>query len=205
MVKFIAAGMVLTAGIVGLSVAIDSRSGTANAPRSPLAGPTADLRFRTDRGGCAEIKLRPQLAGRVARLLVKEGQIVQAGETLLELDDAEYVQDVALAEAELHLAKAQLQRLVHGAHGTQRAEAAAIYRAKLAELERAQLTRRRVRRPARHARRDGAGGRQLPDPRRGPRRRGRGGQCPSPMAQQSRPSRRGPNRDRADRGGQGPI
>ncbi len=75
---------------------------------------------------------------------MKEGQIVQAGETLLELDDAEYVQDVALAEAELHLAEAQLQRLVHGAHGTQRAEAAAIYRAKLAELERAQLTRRRV-------------------------------------------------------------
>ncbi len=38
MVKFIAAGMVLTAGIVGLSVAIDSRSGTANAPARPLPG-----------------------------------------------------------------------------------------------------------------------------------------------------------------------
>ena len=80
----------------------------------------------------------------MVKLRVKEGQFVEAGEVLLELDDAEYAQQAAAAEAELHLAEAQLERLVHGAHGKQRAEAAALYRAKQAELERAQLTWQRI-------------------------------------------------------------
>ncbi len=80
----------------------------------------------------------------MVKICVKEGQFVQAGQTLLELDDAEYAQDVAVAVADLHLAEAQLERLVHGAHGKQRAEAEALYRAKQAELERAQLTWQRI-------------------------------------------------------------
>ena len=95
-------------------------------------------------GTTPEIKLRPQVAGHVSKLCVKEGQLVRAGQVLLELDDAQQVQQVAEAKAELHLAEAQLERLVHGAEATQRAEAAALYRAKLAELERAQLSRRRI-------------------------------------------------------------
>jgi HlyD family secretion protein len=142
--RFILIGMALTVAIVGLSVAIDVQS------RAPDEGPKLDagrrLIFASGRieGATAEINLRPQLAGRVARICAKEGQIVQAGDILLKLDDAEHAQQVAVAEADLHLAEAQLERLVHGAHAKQRAEAAALYRAKLAELERAQLTWRRI-------------------------------------------------------------
>ncbi len=78
------------------------------------------------------------------KIAVKEGQYVKAGDVLLELDDSELIEEVAVAAAELHLAEAQLDRLVHGAHTKQRAEAAALHQAKLAELERAKLTWNRV-------------------------------------------------------------
>jgi multidrug resistance efflux pump len=142
--KFIAVGIVLTVAIVGVSLTIDFQS------RSPADRPPPDnapqLIYASGRieGATAEIKLRPQLAGRITSIAVKEGQFVHVGEVLLALDDAEYVQDAAVAEAEFHLAEARLERLVHGAHAKQRAEAAALYRAKSAELERARLTWQRI-------------------------------------------------------------
>jgi multidrug resistance efflux pump len=142
--KFILAGVVLTVAIVGLSVAVDIQS-RPSAERTPadVATRLISASGRIE-GATPEIKLRPQLAGRVAKIVVKESQLVKAGDVLLELDDAELVQEVAVAEAELHLAEAQLERLVHGAHAKQRAEAAALYQAKLAELERAKLTWKRI-------------------------------------------------------------
>jgi multidrug resistance efflux pump len=144
MVKLILTGTVLTIAIVGLSVAIDAQSRTPRERPVPDAGRRLICASGRIEGATPEIKLRPQLAGRVVKICVKEGQFVQAGEPLLELDDAQYALEVAVAEAELHLAEAQLQRLVHGAHGKQRAEAAALYRAKQAELERARLTWQRI-------------------------------------------------------------
>ena len=142
--KFILSGIVLTTAIVGLSVAVDLQSRSpAERPR-PETGPRLICASGRMEGATAEIKLRPQLAGRIAKILVKEGQLVRAGAVLLELDDAEYVQETAVAEAEFRLAEARLERLVHGAHAKQRAEAAALYRAKLAELERAKLSWRRI-------------------------------------------------------------
>jgi multidrug resistance efflux pump len=142
--KFILTGMVVTAAIVGISVAVDIQS-RPSAERPP-ADAAARLICASGRieGATPEVKLRPQLAGRVVKIAVKEGQFVKAGDLLLELDDADFVQDFAVAEAELHLAEAQLERLVHGAHAKQRAEAGALYQAKLAELERAKLTWKRV-------------------------------------------------------------
>jgi multidrug resistance efflux pump len=142
--KFILTGMILTVAIVGISVAVDFQS-RPSVERPPAdAAPRVICASGRIEGATPEIKLRPQLAGRVAKIAVKEGQFVKAGDVLLELDDAELVQEVAVAEAELHLAEAQLERLVHGAHAKQRAEAAALYQAKLAELERAKLTWKRV-------------------------------------------------------------
>jgi HlyD family secretion protein len=142
--KFILAGAVLTIAIVGLSMAIDVQSHSPDKHPAPVAESKLICASGRIEGASPEIKLRPQIAGRVVKISVKEGQTVQAGEALLELDDAQYVQEVAVAEAELHLAEAQLERLIHGAHGKQRAEAAALHRAKAAELERAQLTWRRI-------------------------------------------------------------
>jgi multidrug resistance efflux pump len=142
--KFIVTGMILTAAIVGLSVAVDFQSRpTEERHRADGAARLICASGRFE-GATPEIKLRPQLAGRIAKIAVKEGQFVKSGDVLLELDDSELVQEVAVAEAELHLAEAQLERLVHGAHAKQRAEAAALYQAKLAELERANLTWKRI-------------------------------------------------------------
>ncbi len=142
--KFILAGVVFTVVIVGLSVTLDLQSRSTVDRSSADAAPRVICASGRIEGATQETKLRPQLAGRIAHVLVKEGQFVQAGETLLELDDAEYVQQLAVVEAEVHLADAQLERLVQGAHVKQRAEAAALYRAKLAELERAKLSWRRI-------------------------------------------------------------
>jgi HlyD family secretion protein len=142
--KFIMAGVVLTVAIVGLSVAVDIQSRpAAERPRTDAAARLICASGRIE-GATPEIKLRPQIAGRVVNVAVKEGQLVKAGDVLLELDDAELVQEVAAAEAQLHLAQAQLERLVNGVHAKQRAEAAALYKAKQAELERANLTWKRV-------------------------------------------------------------
>lgn len=95
-------------------------------------------------GATPEIGLRPQLAGRVTQVLIREGQMVERGQILVQLDDDEYRQEVGLAAAEVELAEAQLARLVNGAQREQRDEAAALYQAKLAELEQAQLSQQRI-------------------------------------------------------------
>ena len=86
-------------------------------------------------GITSEIELRPQLAGRIVELPIEEGQLVEEGQTLLVLDDQQFRFEVALATAEVELAKATLAHLVNGAHPQERAEAAALYRAKLGELD----------------------------------------------------------------------
>jgi len=95
-------------------------------------------------GAGPETELRPQLAGRVVRVLVKEGDVVEENQVLLQLDDRRYRLAVALAAAEVELAEAQLERLLNGAHQDERSEAAALFRAKQAELERARLAWQRL-------------------------------------------------------------
>ena len=95
-------------------------------------------------GATPEIELRPRLSGRIVEILVEEGQTVRKGDVLLRLDAQQYQHAVSLAAAELALAEAQLQRLLNGARSQQRSEAKALYEAKLAELERAELSWERI-------------------------------------------------------------
>ena len=94
-------------------------------------------------GTTPEVDLRLQLEGRITKLLVEEGQLVREDDVLLCIDDAQLRHEVTAAEAEVELAQAQLERLENGARAEDRAEAAALYKAKLAEMERAQLDWRR--------------------------------------------------------------
>jgi multidrug resistance efflux pump len=130
--------------IAGLGVVIDAQS-RMPVHRPPRAEAASSI-YATGRieGATPEIELRPQLAGRVVRVPVAEGQRVARGEALVELDDAEYRQQVELAAADVELAEAELERLLNGAHPQERSEAAALYRAKLAEYERADETCRRL-------------------------------------------------------------
>ncbi len=130
--------------VVFLGLLIDAQSRTP--VRHPAEQPQPQSIFAPGRieGTTPEIELRPQLAAPVVEVLVEEGQLVRQGDVLLRLDDRQYRHQVALAGAELDLVKAQLQRLLNGARPQQRAEAKALYQAKLAELERAELSWERI-------------------------------------------------------------
>jgi RND family efflux transporter MFP subunit len=56
----------------------------------------------------AEASVAPKISGRIERLAVNLGDIVQRGQVIAELDDAEAQQAVAQAEAELAVAEANL-------------------------------------------------------------------------------------------------
>ena len=139
--------IILTAGVTlvaALGFMIDAQS---RIPPRRTEIPAGQYRISAPgrvEGTTPEIELRPRLEGRIVRLPVEEGQFVEEGETLLQLDDQQYRHEVALAAAKLALAEAELERLVNGAHNQERIEAAALCRAKLAELERAELAWKRI-------------------------------------------------------------
>ncbi|MBI5071067.1 MAG: biotin/lipoyl-binding protein [Deltaproteobacteria bacterium] len=96
-----------------------------------------------------EVELSAQEAGPIARLLVREGERVEAGRVLAVLEDGAQREAVALAEAERDEAEAALQRAVRGStpeelRQAEAEESAALARARLARSadERAQRLRR---------------------------------------------------------------
>ena len=139
--------ILLAAGVtvvVVLGLLIDAQSRTPVDRPAGQSEPQTIFASGRIEGTTPEIELRPRLSGRIVELLVEEGQVVRKGVVLLRLDDEQYRHQVALAAADLALAEAQLDRLLNGARSQQRAEAAALYRAKLAELERGELSWRRI-------------------------------------------------------------
>jgi HlyD family secretion protein len=78
-----------------------------------------------------ERRVVPEAAGRLARVLIEEGDRVEAGQVLAELVNAEEAARVALAEAQVAARRAELARLRAGARREERDEA----RAALAEAE----------------------------------------------------------------------
>jgi multidrug resistance efflux pump len=134
----LAAGTTL---VIVLTLLIDAPSQLPR--RAPPQTTSTELRkiFAAGRveGATPEIELRPRLAGRCLETLVQEGQLVEAGQVLLRIEDDQHRQQVALAAAELELSEAQLERLINGARREERDEAAALYNAKLAALKRAEL------------------------------------------------------------------
>ena len=86
-------------------------------------------------GATRDVRLRFEIPGRIIKLAVKEGDAVEAGTVLMQLDSEEFVHRVALKEAERKLAESQLNRLRNGAHEQERLEAQAILEARQAELK----------------------------------------------------------------------
>jgi len=143
MLKPIAITIAVTA-IVATGLFINDQSQSPAERPAPPTGPTMIYAAGRIEGASDEIQLRPQLAGKIERLLVSDGQQVEEGELLLQLDDAQYGYEAAQAEAILTQQTAALAKLINGARDLERQEAAALYRAQLADLERAQLSWRRV-------------------------------------------------------------
>ena len=105
----------VSAVLVAMAMVIDNTSQVrANRFEAPTRQSAISAVGRIE-GASIEIELRPELPGRISQVLVHEGQTVEAGAVLLRLDNRQYRQEVALAEAELALTRAELERLVNGA------------------------------------------------------------------------------------------
>lgn len=88
-------------------------------------------------GALEEVTVTAKLTGRVAAVLVKEGQRVQAGQVLVRLEDAEILAQVRQAEANYVAAKARLQLLERGARPEERAQVDAAVAQAQASLDNA--------------------------------------------------------------------
>ena len=143
MIKFILFALGISA-VIAMGMIIDAQSSPPAVRQVDHAQEFRIFALGRVEGLTPEIELRPQLTGRIVELPIKEGQFVEKGAVLLALDDQEYRYDVALATAEVELARATLDHLVNGAHPQERAEADALYRAKLGELNRAERAWKRI-------------------------------------------------------------
>jgi multidrug resistance efflux pump len=145
MIRFLALSFGV-ALIVLLGFLLEAQSQTPAPP--PQAPPESYKIFAPGRveGNTEEIELRPQTHGQIVSVLVREGDVVVAGQTLVQLDDAQHRHEVSLAESQLALAQAERSRLENGAWQFERDEAIALHSAKVAEMEQAQLSLTRTKR-----------------------------------------------------------
>jgi HlyD family secretion protein len=88
-------------------------------------------------GARPEIGLRPEVAGILTVLHVRENREVRQGDLLAELNNETQLHQVALAQAEVDLARAQLDRLKNGELPEKRKALAAIENAKRGAYEQA--------------------------------------------------------------------
>src|ERR1700687_2160413 len=92
-----------------------------------------------------EIRVSSELSGRLKAVRVEEGDRVQHGQVLAEIENDDYRARVAAAEAALAQREAELRRTVNGARTEERAEAEASKQAAKAVLDnsRSEAERRR--------------------------------------------------------------
>jgi multidrug resistance efflux pump len=88
-------------------------------------------------GARPEVDLRPEVAGTIAALHVRENAEVKQGDLLVELHNETQKAQVALAESDVAEAKAALERLRNGHRKEERQAAAATEKAQAAVCERA--------------------------------------------------------------------
>jgi ABC exporter DevB family membrane fusion protein len=115
-----------------LAVALLIALAACDAPDDPPAAPAAVTTSEIAAGGLIEPigeerVLIPETGGRLARVLIDEGDTVEAGELLAEIDNAAQQARVMQARAELARAEATLARLVAGPRREERAEATAAW------------------------------------------------------------------------------
>jgi multidrug resistance efflux pump len=109
----------------------------AAGPRLPASGESEVAANGVVEGARPEIALRPEVAGTLATLTVRENQEVTRGAVLAELRNEAPKAHVALARAELDQAQAQLERLQNGERAERRRSLAAAANAKDAAYQQA--------------------------------------------------------------------
>jgi HlyD family secretion protein len=92
-----------------------------------------------------EVQVSAQLGGTLRRVAVEEGDRVAAGQVIAVLENDDYRARVASAEAEWRLKEAEARKVVNGARGQERGEAAASLHEAQAVLENAKADHERRR------------------------------------------------------------
>jgi HlyD family secretion protein len=92
-----------------------------------------------------EVQVSAQLGGTLRRVAVEEGDRVSAGQVIAVLENDDYRARVASAEAEWRLKEAEARKVVNGARGQERGEAAASLHEAQAVLENAKADHERRR------------------------------------------------------------
>jgi ABC exporter DevB family membrane fusion protein len=82
-----------------------------------------------------EVRVSSELSGRLKTVNVEEGDRVERGQVLAELENADYKARVSAAEADLQQREAELRRTVNGARLQERKEAEAAMKAAKAVLD----------------------------------------------------------------------
>ncbi len=132
--------------IVTVGFLLDAQSQTPVPPRVEAPEPTKIFAPGRVEGSTQEVELRPQQRGQIVALPVREGDLVQPGDVLVQLDGQQFEHEIALARAELALEMAQRERLKNGAQSFERDEAIALYNSKVAEYDLATLAYNRLQR-----------------------------------------------------------
>jgi HlyD family secretion protein len=87
-----------------------------------------------------EIRIAAAMTGRLAEVLLDEGDPVQQGQIVARLENADHAARVQAAEANVRIAQAALERVINGARQSEREAAAAAVREAEAVLARAERT-----------------------------------------------------------------
>lgn len=92
------------------------------------------------------IALAPEVSGKLAAVLVDEGDTIEAGQVLARLEDQDYRARVEAAQARVAVAEAERLRLMNGARDQERREASAVAAQADAALDHARIEVDRSRR-----------------------------------------------------------
>src|SRR6516164_9846809 len=131
---------------------VPARPGTCRQSRGPdgsrLSEPGVDHRSGRVEALSEEIRVSSELGGRLRSVLVEEGDRVQKGQILAQLENEDYLARVGSAEATLSERRAELLRTVNGARSQERRAAEASVEAAKAVLENARKEAERRRKLA---------------------------------------------------------
>ncbi|MBI5086747.1 MAG: efflux RND transporter periplasmic adaptor subunit [Acidobacteria bacterium] len=146
MKKTLAVVTILAAG-GALAAALANREAVQAAPAP--AGADARRAFIAAAGRVEplgeEVKVSAEMDGKLAQVLVEEGDRVKHGQTIAVLSSNDFAARVGLAEATLREREAQEERLMNGARDEDKREAEALLREAEAQLSVAQAERERRR------------------------------------------------------------
>src|SRR5229473_1955173 len=133
-IVLLAAGVLFVLSMANL-LRSRGREVSASAPSAPSASSTLIAAPGRVEAVSEEIRVSSELSGRLRAVRVEEGDRVQRGQVLAEIENDDYRARVAAAEAELAQREAELRRTVNGARTQERREAEASMQAAKAVLE----------------------------------------------------------------------